>query len=170
MGNQLTHGLLAAALMTMANVFLGLEPITWAVFLAWMSAILLGFDSADSRFAEGSPAGHSIGFGLFIIYMSGTLALAANILAGVGGLISAQFTLAIASGITAHLLARIATGGQVFTFPRNLRPVSWFVRCDDCSSEFWSAWGRFSLKGRHLGNVHLNAFSLVFMIGCIALF
>lgn len=170
MGNQLTHGLLAAAVMTAVNVFLGLEPITWAVFLAWMAAVLLGFDSADSRFAEGSPAGHSLGFGLFIIYMSGTLALAAHIVLGVGGLISAQFALAVASGITAHLLARIATGGQVFTFPRNLQPVSWFVRCDTESSEFWGAWGRFSVKGRHLGNVHLNGFSLLLMIGCIGLF
>ncbi|MFO7619530.1 MAG: hypothetical protein R6W91_07775 [Thermoplasmata archaeon] len=170
MGNQLTHGLLAGAFMAIANLLLGIEPISWNVFLAAIVAISMNLDSGDARVSEGSPVAHSLGFGLFIIYIAGVGAYFSVALLGMPADMVIALLMAVGTGVMAHLLAEIAVGERVFTFPRNLRPENWLVKCDCRSPCFWPAWSRFSLPGRHMSDSHLNAFSLAAIIIAIGLF
>jgi len=170
MANQLTHGLLAVAIMTIINSILGTEPISWNVFLAGMAAMVLGFDAGNSRISGGSPVGHSLGFGIFLAYLAGTAGFLSYVFLGIPLSLAAHIALAVSVGVFTHLLAEVAAGEQIFTFPNNLKPESWVVKCDCGSMQFWSAWNRFSLHGRHLRDSHVNAFSLATIILCIGLF
>ena len=170
MGNMLSHGLLAGALMALTNLLLGLEPMSWNVFLAGIVAILLNLDSGASRIAPGSPFCHSLGFGFFMLYLAGVGAYFASVFFGIGFVATFPWVLAIGIGIFAHLIAEAATGEPIFTVPKNLRPISWLVDCGSESTGFWCAWGRFSLKRWVMRDSHLNGISLALILATIGLF
>jgi hypothetical protein len=170
MGNLLTHGLLAGAIMALVNVIIGIEPISWNVFLAAMISIILNLDHGGTRVAPGSPLCHSLGGGIFILYLAGALAFMAHAFLGLETSIAISLVMAIGAGILAHVLAEAANGEQVFTFPRNLRPETWLVKCDCDSQCFWPAWGRFSSGNRRLKEAHLNGISLAIILVSIGLF
>ena len=169
MGNQLTHGLLAGAIMAIANLLLGLESISWNVFMAAIVAIALNLDSGDARVSEGSPLGHSLGFGIFIVYLVGTVAYLSHAFLGLLPSIAIHIVLAVGVGVFAHLMAEIAAGEQVFILPNNLRPESWLVKSDCQSARFWSAWSRFSLRRWRMRDSFMNTISLAAIILSIGL-
>ena len=167
MSNQLTPALLAAAFTAMLNLAVGTEPVSWNIFLAAAVAITFNIDLADSRVAEGTPAGHSLGIALLIIYLAGMVGyiLVLMRVAESGPIL--LFVTALGIGAFAHVLAEFATGQTVFTFPRNLNPLSWVRETDSSSDRFWSGWGRMALGSHHLGDSHLNALSIAAILGCI---
>ena len=167
LANQLTSALLAAAIMTVLNVLSGADPISWNIFLAAMIAMLPALDVGDSKVARGSPVGHSLGFGILIIWVGGLLAILSVSFFGTDKALALQVALALSSGICAHLLAEAATGRTIFTFPRNLKFRTWARESTAQSDRFWSGWGRLGSRGRHLGDSHMNAFSIGLVLACI---
>jgi hypothetical protein len=142
------------------NAVLGLDPISWNVFLAAMVAMMLDVDMGDSRVAKGSPLGHSLGWGLVIVYLVGIAAYGSIVFFGVLPLVAIHLTLGVGIGVLGHFIADLATGRAVYTFPRNLDIHGWFTNCDSGSSRFWGAWGRITLGTRRLPDSYLNAFSV----------
>ncbi len=169
MGNLLTHGLLAGAIMAGTNLAFGIEPISWNVFLAAMISITMSLDSGDGRISPGSPAFHSLGGCLAIMYLAGVVSYILWSLAFINHSLAIALFLAVSIGALSHLTAEMMAGEQVFTFPRNLRPETWLVGCDSDSDRFWPSWGRFLSKRRKLGDAHINAFSLTVIILSIGL-
>jgi len=167
MGNLLTHGLLAAALMTAVNLILGLDAISWNVFLAAAIAIALNLDAGDSRISPGSPACHSLGCGIAMVYIAGVAAFLAWAFLGIPQAIVKEFLIAAAVGVLGHLIAEMATGEQVFTFPGNLKPETWSVCCDCESEKFWPAWGRLPIIRRRVKDAHINGISLAMILASI---
>jgi hypothetical protein len=167
MSNQLTPALLAAAFTAMLNLAMGAEPVSWNIFLAAAVAIAFNIDLADSRVSEGTPVGHSLGIALLSLYLAGMAGyiLVLMQMAESGPIF--LFMSALGIGALAHVLAEFATGQTVFTFPRNLNPLSWVRETDSSSDRFWSGWGRLALGPRHLGDSHLNALSIAAILGCI---
>ena len=169
MANQLTNGLLAGAAIVMINIIIGIEPISWNVFLAGMTAMLLNMDSGDSRVSGGTPLGHSLGSTAIIVYLAGIVAFCAVSFLGIDIASGILFVFAIGTGAVSNLISELATGGRIFMVPKNLNLTTWFVRCNSDSNKFWDAWGRFSLHGKHLGDVHLNAMSIVMVLVSIGI-
>ncbi|MDO9537532.1 MAG: hypothetical protein Q7J68_04350 [Thermoplasmata archaeon] len=169
MANQLTNGLLAGAAMAMTNLIIGIEPISWNVFLAGMTAMLLNLDSGDSRVSGGTPLGHSLGSAAIIVYVAGIAASCAISFMGIDIASAVLVVFAIGTGAVSHLISELATGGRIFTVPGNLKLNTWFVRCNSGSKKFWDAWGRFSLRGKALGDVHLNTMSIVMVLVSIGI-
>jgi len=167
MGNLLTPGLLAAAFMAAINLALGNDPISWNVFIATAVAFMLNLDMGDSRVAAGSPLSHSVGCGIVLIYMAGVLVYAAGVFYGIRMYDGMLAVLAVGVGAMSHVAAEFATGQCVYTLPRRLDPASWFDEVSHDSSRFWCAWGRLSAGTKHLGDAHLNAFSVATVLLCI---
>ena len=70
MANQLTHALSAAAAMAMINPLIGMEPVSWNIFLAAMVGMLMNLDCSDCKISRGSPVCNSLGAGLGIVYIA----------------------------------------------------------------------------------------------------
>ncbi len=166
MSNRLTPALLAAATMAIANILTGTAAVSWNLFLAAAVAMLFGLGLAESKVTHGSPAGHSLATAFVVLYLAGMGAYIAIQLRHWPESTAFQATGALGAGALAHVLAELLTGRTVFTFPRNLRPGTWFREIGPDSDRFWAGWGRFTLK-RHVEAIHLNALSLGIILGCI---
>ncbi len=105
MANQLTHALAAAAIMAMVNPLIGLEPISWNIFLAAMVGMLMSLDCSDCRISRGSPIGHSLGAGAGIVYLVVMVFYFGHAFFGMELLTGMMVTLAIGTGIFIHLAA-----------------------------------------------------------------
>jgi hypothetical protein len=147
-------------MMAVLNAVLGLDAISWNVFLAAMIAMMLDLDMGNTRVAKGSPLGHSLGCGLVFVYLVGIAAFGSIVFFGVLPLVAIQFTLGVGIGVLGHFIADLATGRVVYTFPRNLDLPGWFTNFDHGSSRFWGAWGRISIGNRALPDSYLNMFSV----------
>lgn len=170
MANQLTHALLAGAVMALLNPLMGMEPVSWNIFLAGIIGMAMNLDSGQDRISGGSPAGHSLGAGMVITYLAGIIAYFGYAFAGWDLFTGMMAVLAIGTGAFTHLAAEYLTGHQIFTFPRNLEIRTWLREYDDGSERFWNGWGRFCPRGMGLKDFHLNGMSLVVLLLSIWMF
>ncbi len=166
MSNRLTPALLAAAMTAVVNIIMGSDAVSWNIFLAAAVAMVFGLDLAESKISEGSPAGHSLAAAFAALYMGGICAYAATLYLWCTECTAVQALAGIGAGALSHVLAELLTGRTVFSFPRNLKPETWFREIGSGSDRFWSGWGRMSLR-RRLGAVHLNALSVGMLLACI---
>jgi len=166
MSNRLTPALLAATTMAFANILTGAPAVSWNMFLAAAVAMLFGLDLAESKLTQGSPMGHSLASAFAVLYLAGMCAYMAIQLRYWPESAAFQAMGALGAGALSHVLAELLTGRTVFTFPRNLRPGTWFKEIGPDSDRFWAGWGRITLK-RHVEAIHLNALSLGIILGCI---
>ena len=70
MANQLTHALTAAAAMAIMNPILGIEPVSWNIFLAAIVGMFMNLDCGDCRISRGSPVCNSVGCGILLAYLA----------------------------------------------------------------------------------------------------
>ncbi len=170
MANQLTHALAPASVMALFNVLLGLEPVSWSIFVAAAAGMLMNLDRGDCRVSRGGPACNSLAGVLFLSYLAFMGGYICHLLANQGIEGCMLFSLAVSAGIIVHYFVEIATGQQVFLFPVNLewdnltRPHSY------SSHRFWSSWSRTCLGGRCLRDVEVNTLSLAAIILAIGIF
>ena len=160
---------MAAAVMALINPLIGFEPVSWNVFLAGIIGMLMNLDAGDARISKGSPIGHSLGFGIIMVYLAGMIAYFGYAFGGFDftGMV---IVLALGVGIFTHLATEYITGEQIFTIPNNMRPERWLRKMDASSDRFWSSWNRLSLKGKHLKDSQVNTISLALIIIAIGLF
>ena len=170
MANQLTHALSAAAAMALINPFIGIEPVSWNIFLAAMIGMLMNLDCGDCRSFQGSPICHSLGCGIFLAYLGFIAAFLAYAFVGWSLIVCMTFALAVAVGIIMHLAAEFFTGQQILTIPRDLNILGWLNKYHGKSERFWSSWGRARLKGNGLKDFHVNGISLALILFSIGFF
>lgn len=170
MANQLTHALTAAAVMAIINPVIGLDPVSWNIFLAAMVGMLMNLDCSDCRVFKGSPMCHSLGVGMIIVYLSAMVFYFGHAFLGFELLTGMIIGLAMGVGVLVHLVAEFATGQQIFTFPNNLKVERWFRKVDANSDRFWASWGRVKLNGQGLKDSHMNAMSLACLLFAMGIF
>jgi hypothetical protein len=161
---------MAAAVMALMNPLLGLEPVSWNIFLAGMVGMAMDLDFGQSRVAVGSPLGHSLGSGMVITYLAGLVAYFGHAFAGWDLFTGMTAVLAIGVGIFIHLAAEYLTGQQIFTVPRDLDMIGWFRRIDDGSERFWNGWSRAGLRNGGLKNYQVNGMAVVLILVAIGIF
>ena len=166
MTNQLTHALLAGALIALINPLLGIQVISWNVFLAGIVAMLLDMDMSEKT----GPICHSLGFATAAVYVTGMVSFAFCALTGTPLFYAGLMVLTVAVGLFSHLCLDVLTGEQVYTFPRNLEPSSWFSKVDVKFDRFWGAWGRFSMASKQTRDSRVNLLSVTLLIVTIAVF
>ena len=170
MANQLTHALSAAAAMAMINPLIGMEPVSWNIFLAAMVGMLMNLDCSDCRISRGSPVCHSLGAGLGIVYIAVMVIYFGYAFIGYELLTGMIIALALAVGVLTHLMAEFASGQQIFTIPINLKVEGWLRKYDATSDRFWASWGRARLGGSGLKDSHINGISLALLLFSIGIF
>ena len=161
---------MAAAVMALLNPLLGMEPVSWNVFLAGIVGMLMSVDSSSCKIFKGSPIGHSLGFGIMATYLAGIMAYFGYAFAGWNLFTGMMIVLAIGAGIFIHLTAEFITGQQIFTLPNNMKVGTWLRKIDEGSDEFWDSWNRAGLKGNGFRDSQLNAMSLASLVFAIGLF
>lgn len=170
MANQLTHGLMAGAVMALINTLFGMEPVSWNIFLAGIVGMIMNVDSGDCKIFKGSPIGHSLGFGIVATYLAGIVAYFGYAFAGLDLFTGMMIALAIGIGIFIHLTAELFTGQQIFTLPNNMKIGSWLRKFDNKSDKFWNSWNRAGLNGSGFRDSQLNAISLAGLLIVIGIF
>jgi hypothetical protein len=166
MANELTHALFAGAMMAIINPFLGLDVISWNVFLAGICGMILNLDRSGRR----SPFGHSFFFAGMVVYLTGCACYLSALFLGTSLALGAMITLAVGLGLLTHLLLDIITGQTVFTVPKTLNVNVWLSKVCPGSEKFWGGWGRVEVQRLTMKDAHLNAFSIAAILLTIAVF
>jgi len=170
MANQLTHALLAAGIMALFNPVIGMEPVSWNIFLAAFTAMLMSLDCSQCRVFQGSPLCNSLGCGMLIAYLVFMVGYMGYAFLDLELMLVMTVSLAITVGALAHIAAEFLTGQDVLTFPRNMDLARWVRKYDEKSERFWSSWGRAGLGGKGLRDSQLNGISLAVLLLVIWLF
>ncbi|UCE74588.1 MAG: hypothetical protein JSV56_02500 [Methanomassiliicoccales archaeon] len=162
MANLLAHALAAMAFCALMGTLFGLPAISWGVFLSGFCAMIIELDYDDLSPNHRSPIGHSIFFGVIWTIAFSVLIWAMTPSGIISKRIAGEFSIALISAYTTHLVIDSFTKEGIYSFPSGFKLKKWVKRLSKGEKVCWEYWmvfknNKFEKLKRHNDDPILNA-------------